>query len=98
MTAEFLIDLLHVHLAALAMRGQEVPMRASAVNSAQMHPDWSRILIDAVNQPGAISTAYSAFWNYSTGNQLLALFECSARGIVGGGTAVVAIGLQPADL
>ncbi len=57
-------------------------MRAStAANNVQVHPDWSKILIDAVNRPGVISTAYSAFWNYSTGNQLLALFECLVRKI-----------------
>jgi len=44
-------------------------------------PDWSQILIDAVNKPGVISTAYKAFWNYSTGNQLLAMFECLVRKI-----------------
>jgi antirestriction protein ArdC len=44
-------------------------------------PDWSQILIDAVNKPGVISTAYQAFWNYSTGNQFLALFECFSRSI-----------------
>ncbi len=43
--------------------------------------DWSQILIDAVNKPGVISTAYSAFWNYSISNELLAMFECLARGI-----------------
>lgn len=45
------------------------------------HPDWSQLLVDAVNKPGVISSAYSAFWNYSVGNQLLALFECLARGL-----------------
>lgn len=44
-------------------------------------PDWSQLLTDAVTQPGVISKAYSAFWNYSVGNQLLALFECAARGL-----------------
>jgi len=43
--------------------------------------DWAQILIDAVNKPGVISSAYSAFWNYSTGNQLLAMFECIGRGL-----------------
>lgn len=43
--------------------------------------DWTQILIDAVNKPGIISGAYTAFWNYSIGNQLLAMFECLARGI-----------------
>jgi hypothetical protein len=44
-------------------------------------PDWSTILVDAVNKPGIISTAYSRFWNYSTGNQLLALFQCLLRSL-----------------
>jgi len=44
-------------------------------------PDWSQILVDAVNKPGVISSAYRAFWNYSTGNQLLAMFECLIRKI-----------------
>lgn len=57
-------------------------MRAStAVSDVQSHPDWSQILINAVSQPGVISAAYSAFWNYSTGNQLLAMFECLVRKI-----------------
>jgi antirestriction protein ArdC len=57
-------------------------MRASfAASKVPVHPDWSQLLIDAVNKPGVISTAYSAFWNYSTSNQLLALFECLARSI-----------------
>jgi hypothetical protein len=43
--------------------------------------DWAQILIDAVNKPGVISSAYSAFYNYSTGNQLLAMFECMGRGL-----------------
>src|SRR5207248_5841776 len=34
-----------------------------------------------VRQPGTISAAYSAFHGYSVGNQLLALFQCGARGI-----------------
>jgi hypothetical protein len=43
--------------------------------------DWAQILIDAVDKPGVISSAYSVFWTYSTGNQLLAMFECMARGL-----------------
>jgi hypothetical protein len=40
---------------------------------------WAALLVDAVQKPGLISTAYSRFWNYSTGNQLLALFQCMLR-------------------
>ena len=45
------------------------------------HPTWEQLLRHAVQQPGTISAAYSAFHNYSVGNQLLALFQCAARGI-----------------
>ena len=44
-------------------------------------PNFTILLEDAVNKPGSIMQAYSAFHNYSLGNQLLALFECHARGI-----------------
>ena len=44
-------------------------------------PDWERLLVDAVKTPGALSSAYRQFWNYSVGNQLLALFECLLRGL-----------------
>lgn len=45
---------------------------------------WAALLVDAVMKPGVISDAYSRFWNYSVGNQLLALFQCHARGIEAG--------------
>ncbi len=44
-------------------------------------PKWSALLVEAVNKPGLIMKAYSAFWNYSIGNQLLALVQCHLRGI-----------------
>lgn len=44
-------------------------------------PDWAQLLVDAVEKPGIISAGYSTFWNYSTGNQLLALFQCLLRKI-----------------
>jgi len=43
--------------------------------------NWSQLLVEAVSKPGVISKAYSQFWNYSFGNQLLAMFECLFRGI-----------------
>lgn len=43
--------------------------------------DWAALLVDAVNKPGVISTAYSRFYNYSTGNQLLALWQCLFRNL-----------------
>src|SRR5256885_16392806 len=42
---------------------------------------WQSILHDAITKPGAIHEAYSRFYNDSIGNQLLALFQCSARGL-----------------
>ncbi len=44
-------------------------------------PKWSTLLVEAVNKPGLIMKAYSAFWHYSVGNQILALVQCQLRGI-----------------
>ena len=44
-------------------------------------PKWSALLVEAVNKPGLIMEAYSAFHPYSTGNQILALLQCQLRGI-----------------
>jgi hypothetical protein len=42
---------------------------------------FADLLARAVTEPGRIHEAYTAFHRFSIGNQLLALFECSARGI-----------------
>jgi antirestriction protein ArdC len=42
---------------------------------------WAALLQEAVSKPGYIHEAYCRFHNYSLGNQLLALFQCFARGI-----------------
>jgi antirestriction protein ArdC len=47
-------------------------------------PKWSSLLIEAVNKPGLIMEAYSAFHNYSIGNQILALVQCQLRGLEAG--------------
>jgi antirestriction protein ArdC len=44
-------------------------------------PRWSELLVEAVNKPGLIMKAYSAFHSYSLGNQLLALVQCQMRGL-----------------
>ncbi|HYX28899.1 MAG TPA: ArdC-like ssDNA-binding domain-containing protein [Pyrinomonadaceae bacterium] len=44
-------------------------------------PKWSALLVEAVNKPGMIMEAYSAFHSYSVGNQILALVQCQMRGI-----------------
>ena len=45
---------------------------------------WKQLLEEAVSKPGTISAAYSAFWNYSAGNQILAYMQCEARDITVG--------------
>src|SRR6266567_2231635 len=45
---------------------------------------WQRLLHDAVNKPGLLSTAFRAFHNYSLGNQMLAIVQCGQRGITPG--------------
>lgn len=47
-------------------------------------PKWSALLVEAVNKPGLIMEAYSAFHNYSFGNQILALVQCQLRGLQSG--------------
>jgi len=54
-------------------------MRAG--NAKRAAPDWAQVIVDAVKTPGILSSAYSRFWNYSVGNQLLAIFECMSRGL-----------------
>ena len=54
-----------------------------ALTDAERKPmvSWAALLDEAVRKPGFIHQAYSRFHNYSLGNQLLALFQCFARGI-----------------
>ena len=48
---------------------------------SDIKPEWSAMLVEAVTQPGIISTCYSTFHGYSIGNQALAYSQCSARSI-----------------
>ena len=59
----------------------------SHVNQSPAIPKWSALLIEAVTKPGLIMKAYSAFHQYSVGNQILALVQCQMRG-----------GLQPGPI
>src|SRR5689334_17957457 len=45
---------------------------------------FADLLQQAVTEPGTISKAYTAFHGYSIGNQLLALAQCTQRGIAPG--------------
>jgi antirestriction protein ArdC len=51
------------------------------VNQSPAIPKWSALLIEAVTKPGLIMKAYSAFHQYSVGNQILALVQCQLRGL-----------------
>lgn len=42
---------------------------------------WASLLAEAVSSPGLISEAYHAFYGYSLGNQILALWQCRLRGL-----------------
>jgi antirestriction protein ArdC len=48
------------------------------------HASFEELLRSAVTDPGIISAAYTAFHNYSLGNQLLAWSQCIERGITPG--------------
>src|SRR6266516_2406822 len=42
---------------------------------------FRQLLDEAVSKPGTLMKAYSLFWNYSLGNQILALIQAHRRGI-----------------
>lgn len=46
--------------------------------------NWQELLVEAVNDPGKIMAAYTAFHNYSIGNGLLALSQCLQRKLTPG--------------
>jgi antirestriction protein ArdC len=60
-----------------------IPDSAGAGQPAAL-PHWSALLRGAVSAPGLLLEAYSAFHRYSTGNQLLALWQCRRRGLAPG--------------
>ncbi len=55
--------------------------RPDAPEPVQPPIGWAALLREAVERPGVLSTAYSAFHNYSVGNQLLAWWQCLERGL-----------------
>jgi hypothetical protein len=52
--------------------------RTSATSEA---PSWADLLREAVKKPGRILAAYTAFHEYSVGNQLSAYSQCASRGL-----------------
>jgi antirestriction protein ArdC len=49
--------------------------------SEKQHATWGELLRDAVEKPGRMLAAYTAFHNYSFGNALLALEQCVRRNL-----------------
>jgi antirestriction protein ArdC len=47
----------------------------------RQHATWGELLRDAVEKPGRMLEAYTAFHNYSFGNALLALEQCVRRNL-----------------
>src|SRR5689334_605085 len=43
--------------------------------------NFRQLLEEAVTKPGTMMQAYSLFWNYSLGNQILAFMQAHRRGI-----------------
>src|SRR5437870_10175575 len=56
-------------------------MAATQPTERQNDIQFRQLLEEAVNKPGRLMKAYSLFWNYSLGNQILALIQASRRGI-----------------
>jgi antirestriction protein ArdC len=47
----------------------------------KQHATWGELLKEAVERPGRMLEAYTAFHNYSFGNALLALEQCTRRNL-----------------
>src|SRR5437867_9474169 len=43
--------------------------------------NFTQLLEEAVSKPGTLMKAYSLFWNYSLGNQILAFIQANRRSI-----------------
>src|SRR5438128_11404851 len=56
-------------------------MAATKPNKDSKWIQFRQLLEEAVTKPGTLMKAYSLFWNYSLGNQILALIQANQRGI-----------------
>jgi hypothetical protein len=56
-------------------------MANSQPTERQNDIQFRQLLEEAVSKPGTLMRAYSLFWNYSLGNQILALIQANQRGI-----------------
>src|SRR5437899_6457623 len=59
----------------------EVVMAATQPTKDREEIQFRQLLEEAVTKPGTLMKAYSLFWNYSLGNQILALIQANQRGI-----------------
>src|SRR2546425_1176780 len=59
----------------------EVVMATEKPTKEQPEIHFQQLLNEAVTKPGTVMKAYSLFWNYSLGNQILALIQAAQRGI-----------------
>src|SRR5215813_6077371 len=59
----------------------EVVMADQKPTERQNDIQFRQLLEEAVSKPGTLMKAYSLFWNYSLGNQILALIQANQRGI-----------------
>src|ERR1700756_2446672 len=57
------------------------PTKDSSEQVRQQQIQFRQLLDEAVTKPGTLMRAYSLFWNYSLGNQILALIQADQRGI-----------------
>src|SRR5215510_2565805 len=60
----------------------EVVMADTKPTERHEEIQFRQLLEEAVTKPGTLMRAYSLFWNYSLGNQILALIQANRRGIV----------------
>src|SRR5215475_14656083 len=60
----------------------EVVMANSQPTERHEEIQFRQLLEEAATKPGTLMRAYSLFWNYSLGNQILALMQANRRGIV----------------
>src|SRR3989440_8215513 len=59
----------------------EVVMANTQPTKDREEIQFRQLLDEAVTKPGTLMRAYSLFWNYSLGNQILALIQANNRGI-----------------
>src|SRR5947199_5146257 len=59
----------------------EVVMATEKPTKEQPEIHFRQLLNEAVTKPGTVMKAYSLFWNYSLGNQILAFLQAAQRGI-----------------